>query len=222
MRPAYSPHSFLKGCITSGGGENYHPSGQRRFTPRELSLFQSFPYEYKWTGGMGEATKQIGNAFPPVVAEALYRTITKTLEAFDKGYIEAEDDITDLDEVLRRKGVVLGRQRAVGGSVFDVPVRAASQPSRYLIRDENAGSGATFQSSPFARTQVSTRRQPGMRAASAFENMGLMDELLGDNVEDEIRPSVETAPCRPFRAGSTVEDAIEVLSSSEEENDEED
>jgi DNA (cytosine-5)-methyltransferase 1 len=40
------------------------------------------------------------------MAEALYRTISKTLKAFDKGIIEAEDDLDDLDELFRDNDIV--------------------------------------------------------------------------------------------------------------------
>ncbi|KAF2850974.1 S-adenosyl-L-methionine-dependent methyltransferase [Plenodomus tracheiphilus IPT5] len=103
-REPTNPHDSLRGCITTGGSNSYHYSGQRKWTARELSLFQSFPYDYKFTGSKTKATKQVGNAFPPVMAEAMYHTIIKTLEAFDSGVISAEEDISDLDEVLRRKG----------------------------------------------------------------------------------------------------------------------
>ncbi|EUC42175.1 hypothetical protein COCMIDRAFT_39720 [Bipolaris oryzae ATCC 44560] len=90
-RTPYSANSYLKGCITTGGTTSYHPSGTRPFTARELSLFQSFPLSYQFTGSKSEATKQAGNAFPPIMAEALYRSIAKTLKAFDQDLIGAED-----------------------------------------------------------------------------------------------------------------------------------
>lgn len=93
----YDPKSFLKGCITTSGGDNYHYSGKRKYTPREMALFQSFPYDYQLFGGKTQAMKQVGNAFPPVIAEAMYKTIKMTLKAFDDGVIGAEDDLTDLD-----------------------------------------------------------------------------------------------------------------------------
>jgi DNA (cytosine-5)-methyltransferase 1 len=103
-KPAYDPRTFLKGCITTSGTTACHPSGERQFTPRELSLFQSFPYIYKFTGTKSEATKQIGNAFPPIMAQALYETIAKTLNVFDEGIIGAEDDLSDLDALLNQNG----------------------------------------------------------------------------------------------------------------------
>ncbi|EUC35618.1 hypothetical protein COCCADRAFT_3158 [Bipolaris zeicola 26-R-13] len=88
-RTPYNMNSHLKGCITTGGTTSYHPSGTRPFTARELSLFQSFPPNYQFTGSKSEATKQAGNAFPPIMAEALYRSIAKTLKAYDQDLIGA-------------------------------------------------------------------------------------------------------------------------------------
>lgn len=96
----YDPESFLKGCITTSGGDNYHYSGKRKYTPREMALFQSFPYHYQFSGRPTQAMKQVGNAFPPVIAEAMYRTIKMTLEAYDDGLIGAEDDLTDHESVF--------------------------------------------------------------------------------------------------------------------------
>jgi DNA (cytosine-5)-methyltransferase 1 len=96
----YDPHNFLKGCITTGGGDNYHYAGKRRYTAREMSLFQSFPYHYQFSGRPTQAMKQVGNAFPPVIAEAMYKTIIMALAAYDDGLISAEDDLTNLDGVF--------------------------------------------------------------------------------------------------------------------------
>lgn len=96
----YDPRTFLKGCITTNGGDNYHYEGQRKYTVREMSLFQSFPYFYQFSGKNTQAMKQVGNAFPPVIAEAMYRSVVTTLKAFDKGLIGAEDDLTDPDGVF--------------------------------------------------------------------------------------------------------------------------
>ncbi|KAF2258718.1 S-adenosyl-L-methionine-dependent methyltransferase [Lojkania enalia] len=98
----YNPHtSFLKGCVTVSGGENHHYSGKRRYTARELSLLQSFPYGYHFTGTHGEAVKQIGNAYPPVMAAAVFKMIIRILEALDEGWIGPEDDLTRLTELFQ-------------------------------------------------------------------------------------------------------------------------
>ena len=44
-------------------------------TARELAAATSFPENYVFCGGDTAAKKQIGNAVPPVLAEALYRAV---------------------------------------------------------------------------------------------------------------------------------------------------
>ena len=39
--------------------------------PHELAAAQSFPADYIFTGNKGEVVRQIGNAVPPKLAEAL-------------------------------------------------------------------------------------------------------------------------------------------------------
>ncbi|KAF2689615.1 S-adenosyl-L-methionine-dependent methyltransferase [Lentithecium fluviatile CBS 122367] len=136
----YDPRtSLVKGCITTSGGENYHYSGLRKYTPRELGLFQTFPINYQFFGPQSEATKQIGNAFPPVMAEALYRSVAKTLEAFDHRLINAEDEIHDLDATLQEKEVSLPRSSSNLQSSG-----APRSPYQYLVRDDSrSSSGAS-------------------------------------------------------------------------------
>lgn len=76
----YHPTKLAK-TITCGGGENYHPSGERSFTTREFACLQTFPNDYQF--GKVEIRKQIGNAVPPMLAQALYREIKKSLEKTD-------------------------------------------------------------------------------------------------------------------------------------------
>ncbi|KAI9042337.1 C-5 cytosine methyltransferase DmtA [Aspergillus affinis] len=66
--------------ITCGGGENYHPSGRRGFTNRELACLQTFPLGFRF--GRIEVRKQIGNAVPPAMARALYAEIIRSPRTF--------------------------------------------------------------------------------------------------------------------------------------------
>ncbi|KAI0569271.1 S-adenosyl-L-methionine-dependent methyltransferase [Pyrenophora tritici-repentis] len=75
----------------TSGVTSLHPSGKRNFTTRELALLQSLPHDHCLTGRQSKAVKRIGNMFPPVMAEAVYRTCAQILEAFDHGFITAED-----------------------------------------------------------------------------------------------------------------------------------
>lgn len=164
----YSPHGFLNGCITTRGSESYHYSGGRRWTPRELSIFQSFPHHYKFCGTQTDAIKQIGNAFPPVMAEAMYRSIVQTLEAFDNGLIDAEDDLSDFDTILEQKGV---RAPQLSRSFFGTPTKATTpqyqQPSTQATY---------YNQSPFARSrngfEQATSHTKDQRASSNASLLG--------------------------------------------------
>ncbi|GAB1217295.1 hypothetical protein ATERTT37_006532 [Aspergillus terreus] len=82
QRAPYDPNRQAR-CITTGGGDgNYHPSGLRGYTNRELACLQTFPLDYQF--GAREVRKQIGNAVPPALAEALYREIIHSLWETDR------------------------------------------------------------------------------------------------------------------------------------------
>ncbi|KAF7597354.1 hypothetical protein BBP40_006295 [Aspergillus hancockii] len=94
-RDPYDPHKQA-GTITCGGGGTYHPSGQRNFTNRELACLQTFPLRYRF--GPHETRKQIGNAVPPLLAEAVFKEVVQSLRATDEkelagDYIENENEI---------------------------------------------------------------------------------------------------------------------------------
>ncbi|CAN9431770.1 unnamed protein product [Alternaria alternata] len=106
----YDPHTnFLKGCVTTGGGKNHHYSGTRTYTARELAALQTFLSTYRFLGSPTTAIEMIGNAVPPKVEEQLALSCAQTLEAFDEGLIDAEDDITDLRAFLESKGCIIRR-----------------------------------------------------------------------------------------------------------------
>ncbi|KAF1916765.1 S-adenosyl-L-methionine-dependent methyltransferase [Ampelomyces quisqualis] len=226
-RKPYDPKTFLNGCITEKGSSTYHYSGTRKYTPRELALFQGFPVDYQFSGTKTQATAQVGNAYPPIVAEAVFASVAKTLEAFDAGYIDAEDDLSDLDSILERKGAVLQpRQDMVRRSLFDAAPQPSSQSSRYLIRDHpNSGHAIPTSSSPFARNkepqQLSVEKTTG-----ALREMSLLDRSLdgakdiSDNdceVIESIEPRRQRQPARIIKNPSS--EIIEISSGSEKEGD---
>ncbi|KAI4702103.1 hypothetical protein J4E81_002465 [Alternaria sp. BMP 2799] len=170
-RPAYNPRTFLQGCITTGGTTACHPSGKRHFTPRELSLCQSFPYVYQFTGAQGEAKKQIGNAFPPIMAQAMYQTIEKTLEAFENGLIGAEDDLSDLDAILGPSGESVPQQRRL-----DSFTGSANIPFRHSRTASSRSARATI--SPSTRNNGSESMQSRRRNENSFPSMNLLDGVL--------------------------------------------
>jgi hypothetical protein len=79
---------------------------QRHPEPRENSLLPTFPYGYRFTGTDAEAVKQTGNALPPCMAEALYRSCTRTLKALD------------LNHYLATKGFTIPQRAATHTGLF--------------------------------------------------------------------------------------------------------
>ncbi|CAG8359817.1 unnamed protein product [Penicillium salamii] len=81
-REAFEPESLAK-TITCGGGEfNYHPSGKRPYTDREMAVLQTFPMNYQFSGVY--TRKQIGNAVPPLFAKAIYSEVVRSLRETDR------------------------------------------------------------------------------------------------------------------------------------------
>lgn len=176
---------------------------------------------YKFCGSQTEAKKQVGNAFPPIMAEAMFRTIAKTLEAFDKGFIGAEDDIDDIDSFLERKGVRLAPPPAPPRASFR-PSPQPSRFSRYLVRDAHSGPGRStpFYSSPFARHQVRSSQPSRTTAPSTHQDPDLLGGLFVDLTSSDngdVRGSVEArASRRPSGIRDPISDIIETSSESEE------
>ncbi|KAJ5166319.1 uncharacterized protein N7482_005100 [Penicillium canariense] len=77
----YDGRMPAKTLTCSGGEANYHPSGKRAFSCREVACLQTFPMDFMFsTSGV---RKQIGNAVPPILAKALYVAIVESLKATD-------------------------------------------------------------------------------------------------------------------------------------------
>lgn len=78
----YDGNLPLKNTITTQGVMNYHPSGKRNFTTRELACLQGFPFEHEF--GPHGIRKQIGNAVPPIVAKNFFEHIKRFLQMTDE------------------------------------------------------------------------------------------------------------------------------------------
>ena len=60
-----------------------HPTQHRGLSVREAARLQSFPDWYKFKGSIGFQQQQVGNAVPPLLAEAVFKSIIKS---FDNNY----------------------------------------------------------------------------------------------------------------------------------------
>lgn len=66
--------------IDTGHRVYFHPTFNRVPTVRESARIQSFPDSFIFTGAKGQQLKQVGNAVPPLMAEALAKAIYKSIE----------------------------------------------------------------------------------------------------------------------------------------------
>lgn len=84
-RVPFNGSSQAKTLTTNGGQGNHHPSGQRPYTVRELARLQTFPLLHSFDGARGitELKRQVGNAVPPLLAKAMFRSVVKSLKESD-------------------------------------------------------------------------------------------------------------------------------------------
>jgi DNA (cytosine-5)-methyltransferase 1 len=76
-----------------------HPLEDRPLTPREAARLQGFPDSYRFMGNRGEVRSQIGNAVPPLLAEAIGKAIIESLQQTDN-YLRLQKNIIKADVSL--------------------------------------------------------------------------------------------------------------------------
>jgi DNA (cytosine-5)-methyltransferase 1 len=78
--PSRPSSTMTTRCTTPSCGRFVHPSEDRGLSLREAALLQTFPLQYAFCGGYGEIERQIGNAVPVRLAEALGRIVARLLD----------------------------------------------------------------------------------------------------------------------------------------------
>lgn len=73
------PSNTILAHMEKDGLKFIHPEQPRTFTPYEAALLQSFPDDYSFYGGRNAQFRQIGNAVPPKMAEAIGNAILQTI-----------------------------------------------------------------------------------------------------------------------------------------------
>lgn len=89
-KPHYPGNQIAPRCITTSGGQNYHPTGTRNLTFAEFAVAQGFPLHHRFSERC--ITKQIGNAYAPNVAGLIFKHIRKCLREADGLEPEEEEE----------------------------------------------------------------------------------------------------------------------------------
>ncbi len=71
-------------CISFSNGRFGHPEYNRGLTVREAAILQGFPDDFIFTGTLWDCARQVGNAVPPPIAEAIGKAIIRECRKQDR------------------------------------------------------------------------------------------------------------------------------------------
>lgn len=103
----FGPCSTIVAHLSKDGLMFIHPTQNRSLTPREAARIQTFPDWFLLPASRSHAFRLVGNAVPPLVAEAVGIHIREFLEAHGKS----------LERLAKREPVVLGAQKQLAREV---------------------------------------------------------------------------------------------------------
>jgi hypothetical protein len=190
-----------------------HYSGTRRNTVRELAALQGFPPRFHFTGSNHEALKQCGNAWPPTASKVYFTLWAAHREAFDHGFIDAEDEVLDLYEFLENKGIVIPKPAAIDVDLFNADAgNVAQEPEfRYLHRIEKTvhpkfplplwGKRKEIDRKPQinVRKRVNRLQQPRNREEESIDLLDGFFDGAGTEADDDVRQNRRATQRRPAR-----------------------
>lgn len=78
-----------------GSGRWGHPVDIRTLTIREAARIQSFPDDFEFVGSYNDQAGQIGNAVPPLLAQAIAESMKDQLERFRNSLSDSHDTLSD-------------------------------------------------------------------------------------------------------------------------------
>lgn len=210
-RPAQDPKKLLVNCITTDGGDNFHYSGARKNTVREVGQFQTFPISFIWNGSHSAAMECAGNAVPPRAYEPIALSCAATLESYRHGLIDGDEDIDDLYETLTARGLIIPGTNSAPINLMDGDSQAQTpkNPYRYINRLRPwTGKGKYTNHSLWSRKIDLNRPEPEKkRERRVYPNFGLLGRvgdqpaptprierrLQSDHTEDESFASAKVS-----------------------------
>jgi DNA (cytosine-5)-methyltransferase 1 len=84
------------GIANAAPDETFPDTGLPRLTVRMAARIQSFPDDWQFAGGKTAAYRQVGNAFPPLVAQAVGMSIRRALTRKREAILPGEPPRDDL------------------------------------------------------------------------------------------------------------------------------
>ena len=78
-----TPCKTIVAHLAKDGNGYVHPTQPRSITAREGARVQSFHDRYIFCGAPSDQWRQLGNAVPPVLSEAIAKTFKRLLESQD-------------------------------------------------------------------------------------------------------------------------------------------